>query len=75
MNLVDLLKNNLNNIYEKYFKNEDNPIFYIAGSQTLPPPLPEEEEMEYIKKLSDDDNLDHAHNRLYANIYLVSFQL
>ena len=58
MNLVDLLKNNINILYEKYFRSEENPIFYIAGSQTLPPPLPEEEEMEYIRRLSDVDNLE-----------------
>ena len=73
MNLVDLLKNNLNNIYEKYFKNEDNPIFYIAGSQTLPPPLPEEEEMEYIKKLSDDDNLEARQVLIERNLRLVVY--
>lgn len=73
MNLVDLLKNNLNNIYEKYFKNEDNPIFYIAGSQTLPPPLPEEEEMEYIKKLSNDDNLEARQILIERNLRLVVY--
>ena len=73
MNLVDLLKNNLNNIYEKYFKNEDNPIFYIAGSQTLPPPLPEEEEMEYIKKLSNDDNLEARQVLIERNLRLVVY--
>ena len=73
MNFVDLLKNNLNNIYEKYFKNEDNPIFYIAGSQTLPPPLPEEEEMEYIKKLSDDDNLEARQVLIERNLRLVVY--
>ena len=43
MNLVELLKNKINTICAKYI-NEKNeieylPIFYIAGSQTLPPPL------------------------------------
>ena len=50
MKLVDLLKNSINTICAKYL-NENNeveylPIFYIAGSQTLPPPLPPEEEAE-----------------------------
>ena len=51
MNIVELLRkgiDNINTICAKYI-NEDNeieylPIFYIAGSQTLPPPLPPEEE-------------------------------
>ena len=44
MNLVDILKSNVNSLYVKYIKNEEvfeEPIFYIAGAQTLPPPLPE----------------------------------
>ena len=48
MNLLQILKNSANILYAKYMR-EDNieelPIFYIGGSQTLPPPLaPEEEE-------------------------------
>ena len=52
MKIFELIKNSINNlgtICAKYI-NENNeieylPIFYIAGSQTLPPPLsPEEEE-------------------------------
>ena len=46
MNILQLLKINLNNIYNKYISNiEDNAeIFYIGGSQTLPPPLSQDEE-------------------------------
>mgnify|MGYP000670067565 CR=1 FL=1 len=62
MNIVELLKkgiNNINTICAKYI-NEDNeieylPIFYIAGSQTLPPPLEQKEEEELIRKLSEED--------------------
>ena len=35
MKIVDLLKNNLNSLYKKYFDKQENPIFYIAGSQNL----------------------------------------
>lgn len=73
MNFVDMLKNNLNILYEKYFRSEENPIFYIAGSQTLPPPLPEEEEMEYIKKLSDEDNLEARQVLIERNLRLVVY--
>ena len=73
MNLVDLLKNNINILYEKYFRSEENPIFYIAGSQTLPPPLPEEEEMEYIRRLSDEDNLEARQVLIERNLRLVVY--
>jgi RNA polymerase sporulation-specific sigma factor len=79
MNILDLLKNNLNSIYERYFKDEEinnqeyEPIFYIAGAQTLPPPLPEEEEMEYIKKLSSEDNLEARQVLIERNLRLVVY--
>ena len=51
MNIIELLKNSINNISTicaKYINDKNEieylPIFYIAGSQTLPPPLPPEEE-------------------------------
>ena len=64
MNIIELLKKGIDNIETicaKYI-NENNeidylPIFYIAGSQTLPPPLEQKEEEELIKKLSEEDNL------------------
>lgn len=59
MNLLEIIKNNINNIYVKYIsKNneiEEMPIFYIGGSQTLPPPLLSEEENEYLERLSNND--------------------
>ena len=60
MNFLQLLKNSINTIYAKCI-NEDNmqieeiPIFYIGGSQTLPPPLLPEEEEEILNKLSKGD--------------------
>ena len=47
MNILEMLKYSINNIYIKYIikDNVDNmPIYYIGGSQILPPPLTEEEE-------------------------------
>ncbi len=61
MNLLQILKNHASILYAKYLKNdygeeiENLPIFYIGGSQTLPPPLTPEEEEEAIKKLSEGD--------------------
>lgn len=58
MNLLQILKNSANILYVKYIKNDEVetlPIFYIGGSQTLPPPLTPEEEEEAIRKLSQGD--------------------
>ncbi len=59
MNLFKVIKENLNSIYVKYIsKNEEieeMPIFYIGGSQTLPPPLLPEEENLYLEKLANSD--------------------
>lgn len=59
MNLLEILKNSINTIYVKYLKDdqiEQMPIFYIGGSQTLPPPLTPEEEREELEKLAKGDN-------------------
>lgn len=55
MKIIEFLKDSVHTICAKYI-NENNeidylPIFYIAGSQTLPPPLSTEEEKELINKL------------------------
>ena len=76
MNVLELLKNNINSIYIKYIKNEDiieEPIFYIAGAQTLPPPLPEEEEQFYIEKLSEENNLEARQILVERNLRLVVY--
>ena len=56
MNVIKKIKTNINLIYLKYMpKEEIKPIFYIAGSQTLPPPLEVEEEEKLLKKLENND--------------------
>jgi len=65
MNLIQIVKENI--INSKFLQknncsiinNEDYeylPIFYIAGSQTLPPPLNSIEEEEALNRLSNGDN-------------------
>ena len=54
MNILEIIKN----LYSKYINKEEfetNSIFYIAGSQTLPPPLSNEEEDEMLERLSKND--------------------
>ena len=58
MNIFQVIKESLNTIIVKYIKNdsiEDMPIFYIGGSQTLPPPLLPEEEKQQLEKLANGD--------------------
>ena len=76
MNILDILKENINTLYVKYIKNEEiivEPIFYIAGSQTLPPPLSEEEELFYINKLSEENNLEARQVLVERNLRLVVY--
>lgn len=77
MKLVDLVKNSIDTICAKYLgKNNEIeylPIFYIAGSQTLPPPLPPEEEAELIEKLSEEDNLEARQILVERNLRLVVY--
>ncbi len=77
MKIVDLLKNSINTICAKYIneKNEieDLPIFYIAGSQTLPPPLAPEEEAELIEQLSKENNLQVRQKLVERNLRLVVY--
>lgn len=77
MKLIDLVKNSINTICAKYLNENDEieylPIFYIAGSQTLPPPLPPEEEAKLIDKLSEKDNLQTRQTLVERNLRLVVY--
>ena len=79
MNLIELIRKSINNICTKYIEDnkwEDEemlPIFYVAGSQTLPPPLPPEEEMEFINQLSKEDNLEARQILVERNLRLVVY--
>ncbi len=56
MNLIKLISLTL----KKYLNNKDESleVFYVAGSQTLPPPLEPKEEEEILKKLdTEEDNV------------------
>lgn len=57
MNILQII----NNLYLKYIKprkeqGDIQNIFYIAGSQTLPPPLEPKEEEEVLKRLAQKDH-------------------
>lgn len=58
MNLFEVIRVNLRAIYRKFCRGEKIdklPIFYINGSQTLPPPLSVTEESELLERIDDDD--------------------
>lgn len=58
MNILQMLKSSVSTIYAKYLNKEEIeylPIYYIGGSQTLPPPLNTEEEQEVLKRLAEKD--------------------
>ena len=77
MKILDIVKNSISSIYAKYIgENEEIeylPIFYIAGSQTLPPPLSPEEEAKLIAKLSEEDNLEVRQKLVERNLRLVVY--
>lgn len=77
MKIIDLLKDSINTICAKYL-TEDNeieylPIFYIAGSQTLPAPLSAEEEEEAIRELSGENRLEARQKLVERNLRLVVY--
>ena len=60
MNILQILKESISTIYVKYIDKQtedisEMPIFYIGGSQTLPPPLEPKEEEEILNRLSQGD--------------------
>lgn len=76
MNILQLLKINLNNIYNKYIGNLEEDyyeIYYIGGSQTLPPPLTQEEEEELLKKLESNNDEEAKKTLVERNLRLVVY--
>ena len=58
MNILEILKTKINAIYVKYLNNneiEELPIYYVGGTQTLPPPLETCEEEELLGRLANND--------------------
>ena len=78
INIIEFIKKSIDSICAKYINDnikEDEilPIFYVAGSQTLPPPLSTEEE-ETIKRLESEDECVEAKKLLVErNLRLVVY--
>ena len=79
INIIEFIKKSIDSICAKYINDnikEDEilPIFYVAGSQTLPPPLSTEEEEETIKRLESEDECVEAKKLLVErNLRLVVY--
>ena len=75
MNILEILRYNFNNLFSKYMPKEEGlseNIFYIAGSQTLPPPLEPEEEEKLLKKLAEKD-MEARQTLVERNLRLVVY--
>ena len=74
-NLLKMLKSIVLKIFKKYSKRDEIeklPIFYINGSQTLPPPLNVMEEEKLLEKLNDNDQ-DAKQILVERNLRLVVY--
>jgi len=75
MSFLQKVKRKIMKILGKYFYKEDNekfPIFYIKGSQMLPPPLNNIEEEKLLQKLMLDDK-DAKQILVERNLRLVVY--
>lgn len=70
MNIIQLIKSKL-----FYFNDniDDNNIFYVAGSQTLPPPLETQEEEKLINLLEQENNFEARQTLVERNLRLVVY--
>ena len=80
MKILKMLKKamcNINNINIKILNEKEEieylPIFYIAGSQTLPPPLPPEEEKIMIEKMCKEKDIEARQILVERNLRLVVY--
>lgn len=75
MNIIQILKSSLKDFYNKnkYEKIDIDQIFYVAGSQTLPPPLEAAEEEKLLKKLDSEEDTKTRQTLVERNLRLVVY--
>ena len=77
MNFLEIIKKSISSLCTKYIeRNLDEeilPIFYVAGSQTLPAPLSPEEEEEVISKLDSEERETARKILVERNLTLVVY--
>ena len=76
MNILEMLKYSINQMYVKYIVKEtmdDKTVYYIGGSQILPPPLSNEEEEKVLRELETQDNENSKKTLVERNLRLVVY--
>lgn len=73
MNIIQIIKSSLKYFYNKEEILDENQIFYVAGSQTLPPPLEPEEEEKILKKLDSEEDTKARQTLVERNLRLVVY--
>ena len=71
MNIIQLLKTKLGYFYSNQIS--DSEIFYVAGSQSLPPPLEIREEEILINRLENENNVEARQILVERNLRLVVY--
>ena len=70
MNIIQILKSKLMKIN---CLEDSLEVFYVAGSQSLPPPLEQAEEEELVKKLELNNDLQARQTLVERNLRLVVY--
>ena len=73
MNIIQIIKSSLKYFYNKEEMLDENQVFYVAGSQTLPPPLEPEEEEKILKKLDSEEDTKARQTLVERNLRLVVY--
>lgn len=73
MNIIQRLKFSLRSFYNKEENQDESEIFYVAGSQTLPPPLEPEEEEKLLNKLDFEEDIKIRQILVERNLRLVVY--
>ena len=71
MNIIQLLRTKLG--YLNNSQINEGEIFYVAGSQSLPPPLEREEEEKLINKMETEDDFEARQILVERNLRLVVY--
>ena len=73
MNIIQIIKSSLKYFYNKEEMLDENQIFYVAGSQTLPPTLEPEEEEKILIKLDSEEDTKARQTLVERNLRLVVY--
>lgn len=68
-----MLKFSLKSFYNKEENQDESEIFYVAGSQTLPPPLEPAEEEKLLNKLDSEEDIKIRQILVERNLRLVVY--